>query len=211
MRGDSGSTPVKGFYSIGVEDIWCCIADQGCLLHLSRRAPIKLFCVNKYILKFRQIYFSIWTNLLEPACAYEVKAFLWTNIFQNSDKYIQQFGQICLSRRVPMKSRLFCEQIHYEIQTNTFCNLDKSILVDVHPSRHGFSARYLWKNIFRKSDKHIFAIYTNLLEPKFWQIHICWLCHFCRKNIEVCAGANFLVYSRSERHFFMPVILLFPF
>ena len=32
---------VKGFYSIGVEDIWCCSVDQWCLLRLSRRAPIK--------------------------------------------------------------------------------------------------------------------------------------------------------------------------
>ena len=85
------------------------------------RPSSQCFSLNKYILKFRQIYLTIWTNTLEPTSAHQVKTLLLTNIFLNSHKYILQFVQICLSRRLPIKSRLF----HW---TNIFQNSDKYIL-----------------------------------------------------------------------------------
>ena len=53
----------------------------------------------KYIYPFGQIYFAIWTNVLEK------------NMFDNSNKNIWQ-----------------SEQMHWQILTNTFCNSDKYIL-----------------------------------------------------------------------------------
>ena len=114
--------PVKGFYSIGVEDIWCCSADQGCLLRLSRRPPIKSMFFTE------QIYSKIQTNTFDNLDKYAwadvrlpSRKFLLKKIFKNSHKYILQFVQICLSRRLPIKSRLF----HW---TNIFQNSDKYIL-----------------------------------------------------------------------------------
>ena len=72
--------------------------------------------LNKYILKFGQIHFAIWTNTFGNLDKYILKLgqihfIIWTNTFCNLDKYIFKFGQI-----------------HFAIWANTFCNLDKHIL-----------------------------------------------------------------------------------
>ena len=100
------------------------------------------FDLNKYILRFEQIHFAIWTNTI----------YNWTNnlnivFFSDNDqttsnlnkyicnlnKYILRFEQINFA----IWTNTFCdlnkfilqfEQIHFAIRTNTFCNLNKYIL-----------------------------------------------------------------------------------
>ena len=57
---------------------------------------------------------------------------LWTNTFDNLDKFISQFGQIHLANWTNTSGNLdkySCQfgQIHLAIWTNTFCNLDSYI------------------------------------------------------------------------------------
>ena len=83
-------------------------------------------------------YSTIWTNTFDNLDKYfsqfwQIHFKIWTNTFQNLDKYISQFGQIYITIWTNTFHNLdkFISkfaQIHFTIWTNIFCNLDKYFL-----------------------------------------------------------------------------------
>ena len=133
-----------------------------------------------WFIQFGQIHFGIWTNTFNNWDKYiwqfgQIHLAIWTNTFRNLDKYILQFGQI-----------------HFAIWTNTFCNLYKYIcaiagrLIPVSRSpdnAHLISGRIKWTLLMRwEFELHVIMIILHMLPPWYLitgtELRIWDPCHF---------------------------------